>query len=77
MMQPISLVVTEPPSIGLASDDVPTVSLDAGEPAPTSDYSALTNKPRIEGHVLVGNSTIQQIGVGEITPQEIDRLIYG
>lgn len=76
-MEPISLVVSEPPAVALLADDVPTVSLDAGEPAPTSDYSALTNKPRIEGHVLVGDSTIGQIGVGEITAQEIDRLIYG
>lgn len=76
-MEPISLTVTEPPSIDLASDDVPAVSLDAGEPAPTGDYTALTNKPRIEGHVLVGDSTIGQIGVGELTPQEIDRIIYG
>lgn len=44
---------------------------------PETDYNKLTNKPSIEGHTLVGDSTIQQIGVGELTPQDIDRIVFG
>ncbi len=40
------------------------------------DYEALMNKPSIEGHVLEGDSTIQQIGVGTLTVQEIEKILY-
>lgn len=40
------------------------------------DYEALKNKPSIEGHVLEGDSTIQQIGVGTLTVQEIEKILY-
>lgn len=43
----------------------------------TNDYERLTNLPSIEGTVLKGDRTIGEIGVGTITPQDIDRLIYG
>lgn len=56
-----------------ASVSVDTVTIRDG----TNDYNRLVNQPSIEGHILLGNSTIAQIGVGEITPQEIDQLIYG
>ena len=41
-----------------------------------TDYNALENKPSIEGHVLEGDSTIQQIGVGTLTVQEIEKILY-
>ena len=44
-------------------------------------YPSLTDKPAIEGNVLIGDKTFKQLGLGEITPQEIDdifdELIYG
>lgn len=47
----------------------------------TSNYNELHNKPSIEGNVLTGDKTFCQLGLGEITPQEIDDLfdemIYG
>ena len=43
----------------------------------TNDYENLVHKPSIEGHVLVGDSTLPQIGVGDITPQEIDSIVFG
>lgn len=43
----------------------------------TNDYERLIHKPSIEGHTLVGDSTLPQIGVGDITEQDIDRIIYG
>ncbi len=43
----------------------------------TNDYEKLVNKPSIEGHELVGDSTLPQIGVLDITPQQIDQIIFG
>ena len=43
----------------------------------TLNYNALVNKPSIEGHTLQGDSTLKQIGVGDVTPQDIDAIIYG
>lgn len=43
----------------------------------TKDYEKLDNLPRIEGCVLKGDRTIGEIGVGTITPQDIDNLIFG
>ena len=43
----------------------------------TSDYDKLANKPSIEGRELVGDTTLPQIGVWDITPQQIDQIIYG
>ena len=43
----------------------------------SGNYNDLENKPSIETHVLVGDSTLEEIGVRNITPQSIDRLIYG
>ena len=42
----------------------------------TSNYSSLYNKPSTEGHELVGDSTIQQIGVGTLSVTEIEKILY-
>ena len=45
------------------------------------DYEALINKPHINGNELIGDKTFAELGLFEITPQEIDdlfdELIYG
>ena len=43
----------------------------------TGDYRRLENKPSIEGHTLIGDSTLPEIGVNLITEQDIDQIIYG
>lgn len=53
------------------------VSLGVGGALSTRDYNDLSNKPSIEGHVLVGDSLLPEIGVRDITPQDIDRIIFG
>lgn len=53
------------------------LTLRAGAAHGTTYYPALSGKPSIEGHELLGDSTLPQIGVGDITPQDIDRIIYG
>lgn len=42
----------------------------------SGDYNSLLNKPSIEGHPLVGDSTLQQIGVGVLSVQEIEKILY-
>ena len=38
------------------------------------DYNRLDNKPAIDGHTLVGNSALSDIGVNAITDDEIRQL---
>ena len=41
----------------------------------TNDYNDLVNKPSIEGVELVGDKTLEELGVEALTPQEIDAII--
>lgn len=41
----------------------------------TNDYNNLINKPSIEGVELVGDKTLEELGVEALTPQEIDAII--
>ena len=41
----------------------------------TNDYNDLINKPSIEGVELVGDKTLEVLGVEALTPQEIDAII--
>ena len=42
-----------------------------------NDYNKLSNKPQIEGNELIGNKTYPELGLGDITPQEIDNILFG
>ena len=41
----------------------------------TNDYNDLVNKPSIEGVELIGDKTLEELGVEALTPQEIDAII--
>lgn len=47
----------------------------------TGDYDPLRNKPKILGNTLDGDKTFIELGLGEISPQDIDDmfddLLYG
>ena len=43
-------------------------------PPGTTNYNDLTNKPRIESVELIGNKTLDEIGIRTITENEIDLL---
>lgn len=49
---------------------------ESGPPGPpgTTNYNDLTNKPKIESVELIGNKTLDEIGVRTITENEIDLL---
>lgn len=76
-MNEITLDIQGKQSIDLSVAGESGISLGIERSTGTSNYIALINKPSIEGHVLIGDSTLGQIGVGDITPQAIDTIIYG
>ena len=39
------------------------------------DYEQLSNKPKIEGHTLIGNSTLPEINVHEMTAAQAASLL--
>ena len=43
----------------------------------TSDYEKLLNKPKIEGGLLLGDKSFEELGLRAITAQEIDDMIFG
>lgn len=46
------------------------------EVAFTGDYNPLINKPSIEGTILQGDRTKEQIGVGTLSATEIEKILY-
>lgn len=44
-------------------------------PAGTTDYEELENRPQIEGNVLTGNKTFEQLGLVELSNSEIQNII--
>lgn len=45
--------------------------------APSRSYNDLFDKPKIEHNELIGDKSFEELGLGDITPQEIDELIFG
>lgn len=43
----------------------------------TTNYNRLSNKPSIEGVILQGDKTFDDLGLSRVTEQEIDRMLYG
>lgn len=41
----------------------------------TSDYRKLINKPKIEGVELIGNKTLDDLGMSTITNFELEKLL--
>lgn len=62
----INLHVRGDPAIELKSD---AVSIVTEEEVVNTDYEALDNKPSIEGNVLIGDKSLEQLG---ITAENLD-----
>lgn len=43
----------------------------------TDNYNDLYNKPQIESVTLQGNKTFEELGLKDITPQDIDEIMFG
>lgn len=63
-------IITVPPA-GAASIDF--IDVDNNE----TRWPQVQEKPSIEGNVLEGDLTLEEIGVGVVTNQMIDELIFG
>ena len=50
---------------------------DGGGGGGTTNYNSLTNLPKIEGHTLMGDKSFLELGLGDITQQDIDDIIFG
>lgn len=77
--QDVIIDIIAPNDVDISFDATDVLKLDfddSGAHFP-ADYEKLANKPSIEGTVLIGNRTLPQIGVGNITEQDIDKLLYG
>lgn len=65
------------------SENVPLIELEIqevyeGSGESTSreyDYEKLKNKPSINGVELIGDKTLEEIGIGEISNSEIEEII--
>lgn len=74
------LTISNDISAKVICSDQPNAALSVGTVVykdGTNNYEVLINKPSIEGHTLIGDSTLPQIGVGDITEQAIDNIIFG
>lgn len=53
-----------------------SLNLKIGKGSCNTDYPPLTNKPSIEGHVLLGDKTFPQLGLDTLSVQEIEKILY-
>lgn len=76
-MNIINLDIRQEKDIGLDISKQRNITLGINPSGGTSNYELLLNKPSIEGHTLIGDSKLPEIGVNTITEQDIDNIIYG
>lgn len=60
--------------ISIKSNAPGAISLTNSAGGGVRDYNRLENKPSISGHTLVGDSSLTEIGVEEITDEEIHSM---
>lgn len=77
----IDLDINKNGSINMTIEGSGNINLGVENPQCNVNYSSLANKPQINGVTLVGNKLdkdlyLQHI-MDEITPQDIDKIIYG
>lgn len=75
-METIELELLGAETLDLDLKDSGSLEMELDRSTGTSNYAALSNKPQIEGHTLIGNSTIQQIGVDALPVSEIEKILY-
>lgn len=81
MSDDIKILLEDQGTIDVLIDETKETKIDIGQGGGTTNYNVLTNKPSINGVTLVGDKTSKEIQVqdlmDEITPQEIDQILYG
>jgi len=78
-MTPITLsvsVICEPVLLSIIIDQEVSIRTDVNvHVTPVTDYDALTNKPQINGVVLSGNQTFENLGEETISNTEISEIV--
>ena len=85
---PVTVTGDERVSLRVTGDT--KVPMDLTEPKPVKtrmdssvrvlengSYNAMTDKPSIQGNTLEGDKSFRDLGLEEITPADIDDIIYG
>lgn len=52
-------------------------SLDSTVRVTATSYHSLTDKPKIEGVTLDGDKSFQELGLNDISAQDIDEIMFG
>ena len=73
----ISLTVMEATPIQFAIESTPTVdiSADAATLVNVNDYMALRNKPSIEGVLLEGDKSFEELNLQSLTNTELENML--
>lgn len=62
--------------VSFAQDNDFSVKFGGAQIVATGDYNALTNKPSIEGHTLVGDKSFKELGMDTLEAWEIEKILY-
>lgn len=57
------------------TDDALEVEMQEGIPLSNDDYNSLRNKPRIEGVMLEGDKTYEELNMHRLTNIEIENIL--
>lgn len=57
------------------TDDALEVEMQEGTPLANDDYNSLRNKPRIEGVMLEGDKTYEELNMHRLTNIEIENIL--
>ena len=80
-MEIIEMDILEKQSLNMDIQQTEELNLNMEEGSGTNNYNALSNKPSLNGVLLIGNQTSKDVKVqdemDEITIQDIDEIMYG
>lgn len=77
-MQTIPLDIHGDSAIPMTIDESGTeIPLSVTSPGGTNDYNSLINKPSINAVELIGDKNFTDLHLENITPQQIDEIMYG
>lgn len=63
--------------IQLPGEECFTANLDSAVRVTATSYHSLTDKPKIEGVTLDGDKSFQELGLNDISAQDIDEIMFG
>ena len=61
----------------ISGEESIAASLDSAVRVKVTSYSSLTDKPKIEGVTLDGDKSLRELGLNDISAQDIDEIMFG